>query len=287
MTAVFRGGRIPLDPNAPRPDITRHMVRGAAAETVDAPPAVNYWSKVASWGELGNANWGDCTCAADGHIAMQQTAYGLGRADPVTDAEALAVYSAVSGFDPVAGPPGANPTDRGATIQSALEYLRKRGIAGFKIAAYGSVDVKDGTAIRHAIEDFGALSIGMDLPSTAQPQRGTWTVVPGATSQGGHCVMACGYDQEYVYFVSWGNVYRMTWAFWDAYVDEAWAVISEDWTSVTGLSLEAFGAEFAVAFGTKNPFAPPLLRRIETDLVDEASGFFKWFHKRGYRGVHE
>ncbi len=283
---TFRAGRIALDPNAPRPDLTPHLVRGVTAETVNPPVAVNYWSKVSNWGELGNDSWGDCTCACDGHIAMQQTAYGLGKADQVTTDEALLAYKMVGGFNVNAGPPGDNPTDKGATIQAALEYLRKTGIAGFKIAAYGAVDVKDGTAIRHAIEDFGALSIGMNLPSTAESQGATWTVVPGATDLGGHCVMACGYDVNYLYFVSWGQVYRMTWAFWDAYVDEAWAIISQDWTTVTGLSLEAFGAEFASAFRAKNPFAPPLIQRAEQALEDEASGLFKWFHKFGYRGVH-
>ncbi len=283
---TFVPGRLKLPAGAYRPDITPHLVRGPEAENAAAPRAVNYYSKVKVWGELGNRDWGDCTCACDGHIAQQQTAYGMGRADVITDAEALGVYRAIAGFDIHAGPPGNNKTDRGATIQSALEHLRKRGIGGFKIAAYGSVDVKNHTAVMHAIEEFGALSVGLELPSTAEAQGSSWTVNPAGTNLGGHCVMACGYDGRWVYFISWGQVYRMSWDFWDVYVDEAWAIISEYWTSVTGLTLEAFGAEFAAAFGTRNPFTPSVIKRAESELEDEASRAIRWLHKFGYRGVH-
>jgi len=275
----FRAGRISLDPNAPKPELTPHL----AGTDSQISPSVDYYSKVASWGELGNDKWGDCTCASDGHIAMQQTAYGLGKADGVTDAEVLAVYSAVSGFVINDGPPGNNPTDRGATVQAALEYLRKKGVAGFRISAYGHVDPKNHDAVKHAVEDFGALSIGLNLPTSVMSQGNQWTVVPGSPIDGGHCVMVAGYDPQWVYGVSWGQVIRMSWDFWDQYCEESWAVISQDWTTVTGLSLEAFGAEFASAFGGPNPFAPPLIERIEDEVTEGVKGFF---HKLSYKGDH-
>lgn len=280
------GGRLPLDPSAPRPDLTRHMSQPSMG---DAPDSIDYYSKVASWGMLANNVLGDCTCACDGHIAIQQTCYGIGKADQVTDSEVVVAYSAVGGYIP-----GDPDTDRGATIQAALEYLRRTGIAGFRISAYGHLDPRDHVAVKRAIEDFGALSIGMNLPQVADEQFANglpFDVTDNdGQSLGGHCMMAAGYDAQFVYVVTWGDVRRMTWAFWDRYVDEAWAVISEDWTSVTGLTLEQFGAEFAQAFAARNPFAPPLIKRIEIALDNDIKGadkaFLNWFRKRAYRGMH-
>jgi len=283
MSITFRAGRIPLDPNAPKPELTPHLCGNAftAADSID------YYSKVTNWGELGNKFWGDCTCACDGHIAIQQTAYGLGKAQTVTDAETLQAYAAVSGFDINAGPPGKNPTDKGATVQAALEYLRKTGIGGFEIAAYGHIDPRSHDAVKHGVEDFGALSIGINFPKSGMRQfeagQPLDAVPDDGGIEGGHCVMVAGFDSQFVYIVTWGQLARMTWAFWDKYVEEAWAVISRDWTTVTGLSLEAFGAEFASAFGGANPFAPSVIEELEDEIQKGVRGFF---HKLGYRGVH-
>lgn len=279
---TFRAGRLSLDPNAPKPELTPHL----CGEGVEVSDSVDYFSHVTNWDALGNLDWGDCTCASDGHIAIQQTAYGLGEAQEVTTAEVLAAYSAISGFDPAAGPPGRNPTDKGATTQAALEYLRKYGIGGFRIAAYGHVDWKDHDAVKHAVEEFGAMSIGVLLPISALSQNGEWTVVPGSPIDGGHCVMVVGYDARWLYVVSWGQVNRMSWEFLDTYCEEAWAIISEYWTPVTGLSLEAFGSEFAAVFGGGNPFAPSVLEDIEVEGRRVFKGFKAWFHRLGYRGAH-
>ena len=255
MPFTFRGGRLPADPSAPKVDLTPHL----KADGYTVPSSVDYYSHVAAWQMLGNDEWGDCVFAGDGHVVIQQTAYGLGKAQDVTTSQVLAAYSAVTGFNPNAGPPGDNPTDNGSTVANGLEYLRTKGIGGFKIAAYGSIDVSDHQAVKRGIEDFGALSLGIEVPDSMiqQFQEGKpFTVVPGAQIEGGHCIIAVGYDQEYVYVATWGTVAKMTWAFWDAYVGEAHAVISSDWTTVTGLSLEAFGEEFAEIFGGGNPFVP-------------------------------
>lgn len=277
----FRGGR--LTHEGPLLDLTPHL---ANPEVVLAD-RIDYFSKVVQWGELGNTDWGDCTCASDGHIAIQQTAYGLGRADAITPADALRAYAAISGFNPGSGPPGANPTDRGATVVSALEYLRKFGMCGFKIKAHGSVDVKNIPAVKHAVEEFGALSIGISLPKSALTQFDAgqpWTVVEGSPSDGEHCVMVAGFDSNWVYVITWGTVVPMSWQFWDEYVGEAHAIISEYWLSVTGISLEAFGAEFAQVFGGRNPFvAAAAPADIPSRLLSDIRS---WFHGLHYHGGH-
>jgi hypothetical protein len=75
--------------------------------------------------------------------------------------------------------------------------------------------------------------IGLGLPISAQAQV-IWDKPAsmhgdGAkNSWGGHCVIVVGYDAKYVYAVTWGEIKKMTWAFWLAYCDESYAVISPD-----------------------------------------------------------
>jgi len=250
---VFRAGRKPNDPSKPRLSLDAYL-DGTAPATAD------YYTGVASWGMLGNDNWGDCTCACDGHITEQQTALGLGAEDVVTTGQALSAYSAISGFDPNAGPPGANPTDQGATVQAAMDYLRKTGMAGFKVAAFAELSVKDMAKIKQAVSEFGCLSIGINLPVSAMDQFNAgqpWTPVAGSPIDGGHCVQVAGYDANWLYVITWGQVQKMSYAFWTEYVEEAWAPISKDWDSKSGLSLTAFGEEFAALTGQANPFPAP------------------------------
>lgn len=278
------GGRLPRDPTAPFVEITSHLLEG----TGNAPAACDYYSRIKAWGIMLNNEWGDCTCAADGHIAVQQVAYGLSKILDVTDADVQAAYVTVGGFNPHMGPPGANPTDKGATVQAALHYLQAHGIAGFKIAAFGEVYRLDHAAVKQAIFEFGALSLGMYFPKSAMTQfqdGKPWTPVANAVLDGGHCVVAVGYDADYVYCVTWGEVIKMSWAFWDAYVEEAWAIISRDWRTVSGLDLRDFANEWHTCFGGRNPFKAPPPKPIAV-IEDDVSGLIHKFRKYFYRGAH-
>jgi len=42
-------------------------------------------------------------------------------------------------------------------------------------------------------------------------------------------VPVVAYDERGLTCVTWGTLKRMTWTFWDAYCDEAYAVLSKDW----------------------------------------------------------
>ncbi len=271
---TFRNGWHPHDYSDPTPDLTGHLLYGYVT-AVEPPESVDWYSKVTDWGMLGNDNAGDCTFAGDGHIALQQSTYG-GKPVAITTAEAIAAYSAVTGYDPSArDASGQNPTDKGTTIQKALEYFRVTGFAGFKISAYGKVQTSNHTAVKRAIDEFGALSIGMNLPNTALGQFDNgepFDVVKGSQSDGGHCMAVFGYDAKFVYVVTWGKICRMTWAFWDAFVEEAWAVVTQAWDAISGMPLEAFGEEFAAETGGANPFAP---QPRDVTAVDR---FFDWLH---------
>lgn len=272
----YRFGRLPEDTSKPRLTLAPHL-RPAAP-----PPSTDWYSHVRAWGVLGNQDWGDCVFAGNGHIIEQQTALGEGTETPVTDTEALAEYSRVTGFDPAAGPPGANPTDQGALIQDGLADLRKNGLAGQKIAAFARVRQDDRAEMTTALYEFGAVSLGVNLPQSAMDQFDAgqpWTVVPDDGGiLGGHCILAVGYDPRYAYCVSWGRVVPVTWDWLAAYCDEAWAVVSAMWAGrgkdPEGLDLHGLGQEFAALTGEPNPFpaAPPAPKPDPAVLLGELAG---------------
>lgn len=256
----LRLGRKPNDPSKPRIKLAAHL------NVANPPPDEAMWTSVPDWGMMLNDQLGCCTCAGDGHIAEILTYYGQGTETVITDAEALAAYEAVGHYDPNAGPPGNNPTDQGATVQDALGYLRKTGMAGVKLAAFAEVDPANLTEIRAACAELGPLSAGVNLPANAlsQFQAGqVWDAVDDDGGiEGGHDIVWAGYDPQFIYFITWGKVQKATYAWWQKYGEEIWCVISADWVSAKGndpegVNLASLGAEFATLTGEPSPFTQP------------------------------
>ena len=52
----------------------------------------------------------------------------------------------------------------------------------------------------------------------------------------GHCIPAVGYDADQLLIVTWGELKSMAWDFYDAYADEAFAVLSQDFIEKSGVS---------------------------------------------------
>jgi hypothetical protein len=52
-----------------------------------------------------------------------------------------------------------------------------------------------------------------------------WTYAPRDTIVGNHCIYILGYDQQYLYCISWGKLQRMTWEYWDKMCTECYAII--------------------------------------------------------------
>ncbi|HUU95978.1 MAG TPA: hypothetical protein VM487_09565 [Phycisphaerae bacterium] len=176
------------------------------------------------WPMLGNDLVGCCTCAAAGHMIATWTA-NEGHQITLTEAEVLAAYSAISGYVP-----GQPDTDRGAYMLDALKHWRNVGIGGHKILAFAKLNPADHTQILQAVELFGAVYLGLWLPTTAQGEA-IWANTGGTPgSWGGHAVGAMNWDPYTRTCVTWGHTQKMTPEFHDRYCDEAYAVLSEDWT---------------------------------------------------------
>jgi len=202
-------------------------------ETLPAAPAKYMYAKnipAAGWGMMDNDKIGDCTCAAAGHLLMEWTDDNSALFTP-QDQDIIKAYSAITGYNPVTG-----KNDNGAVENKVLNYWRKAGIAGHKIFAYASLEPQNESHIKLATFLFGGCYIGLSLPLTAQTQK-VWSVPPGGTkgkgapgSWGGHAVCVVGYDSHGLTIITWGATKKMTWSFWTAYCDEAYAIISTDFT---------------------------------------------------------
>lgn len=210
---------------------------------------------IRGWPMYGNNQYGDCTCAAAGHMVEVWTAASGAEHDPIDD-EVLAMYWA-TGTPPNQPCPPGGPTDDGRVEIEVLNYWRQTGLGVHKIGAYVAVDPSNHDHLRIALYLFGGLYTGIALPRTAQGQS-EWSVVgdgktgdaqPG--SWGGHAVPYLPYwDGQVIPLVTWGGVLQATVGFHDAYCDEAYAVVSPEFLNQQGqtpqgLDVDALNADLA------------------------------------------
>ncbi len=185
----------------------------------------------------------NCTVAAAGHMIMEWTADNKKPIKP-TDQHIIKAYADITGFNPKT-----KEHDEGAACQDVLKHWRKKGIAGHKIMVYAKLKHKNHTHVKQACYLFGGVYAGFLLPKLASPHKPEWRITKaglkgnGAVgSWGGHAVCIIGYDEEGLICVTWGATKKITWAFWDAYCEEAYAVLSHDFVkkkgSPSGLDLD-------------------------------------------------
>jgi hypothetical protein len=232
------------------------LLASYVSRALPAPPdTFDVSTKVTAWGMMDNDQIGDCTCAAAGHLIMEWTANAGKKMVTPTDKQIVGAYSAITGYNPTSG-----ANDNGANEVDVLNYWRQSGIAGHKIGAYMSLEPANHTHIMDSVYIFGGCYIGVSLPISAQAQTQNhqpWSVPPGGTngdgkpgSWGGHAVPVVAYDSRGVTVVTWGALQMMTWSFWEAYCDEAYAILSPDYlsgkkTTPQGFSLKQLQADLA------------------------------------------
>jgi hypothetical protein len=238
----------------PRVKLGNHMSLSALPPT---PAVVDYASKVRSWPMYMNDQIGDCTAAGIAHSVQAWSAYAKGLVT-LPNSAVLSLYEAMGYV------PGDPATDNGAVEQDVLHYVMNNGVAGHKILAYAQVDHTNPDEMKTALNLFGSLYLGANMPQSAMQQTDAgqpWSVVPGSPIDGGHCFVAQRWDTAAapMQVVTWGRLQRATIDWWLANGVEAWVMISQDWfldsgQSVTGVELPELGDEFAVVTGAMNPF---------------------------------
>jgi hypothetical protein len=195
-------------------------------------PASADWSqKVASWPMYGNDTLGDCTCAA---VAHMEEAWSANSGSPEVPPEqaVLDLYWKTG------------KADTGRYCLDVLNDWQSNGFGGEAILAFVQIDPKRREHVELACWMFGGAYLGVQLPRSAQTQKDEWTLTSGPDAQpgswGGHCVNLVDYLQAGPTCVTWGRLMPMSWEFFDAYCDEAYAVISPDWLDAHGQAPSGF-----------------------------------------------
>ena len=251
--SAMKLGRKParFDPRVPQ------FARYLTARLPATPASCNWSFKVPEWKMLANDRLGDCTAAGCGHAIQTWTANASSEAD-ITDPETISFYSETCGYDPN------NPNSDGGGVElDVLSWWLKNDFAGHKLDAFAALDIGNQTNIKDAIWLTGCVYLGVNLPLSAQDQD-IWDIPPeGLTgngtpkSWGGHCVIACGYNDKGLTVITWGQPKLMTWSFYHAYVEEAWALLSKEWISASGIAPSGFLYEDLIldmaALGDTNP----------------------------------
>lgn len=253
-----RGGKLGKAPAQPgRP----HLKLAAAhlAALPDPPAEVDHGQ--GDYPMYGNGEYGDCVEAGIGHQVGQITRTAEGTEALFTDQEILGLYSAITGFNP-----DDENTDQGTYTQDAMKYWRTTGLDQHKIVLYASLELSNVTALKQAINAFGGVGIGFNFPAYAMDQFNAgkpWDVQKkNSTIEGGHYVLATGYDATYLKVKTWGAEQLMSWAFLAKYADEAWVVLDDEMVGnagsfLPGVDLYGLGEDFAALTGQSNPFPEP------------------------------
>lgn len=172
-----------------------------------------------------NDHLGDCVMAGRAHQTLRFEFSEQHAIIPINDQDVASEYFRETGG-----------IDSGLDALHSLKHWRVDGwvAAGrrYYIKAFAEIDLHHRTEIQQAIySDIGA-GLGLRLPISAHAQilnQQPWEVVKGSTSTkdswGGHYVYVCGYDRTGLTCVTWARRQHMSWAFFDKYCDEAYAII--------------------------------------------------------------
>jgi hypothetical protein len=244
-------GRLPRDITRFAPRL-EHYVHGPLRVS-GLPPAsgvIDRCTKVADWPIYLNDQIGDCTIAGAGHMLGAMAVYG-GHEEPLfSDAEITTAYSAVSGYVP-----GDSSTDNGADMQTVLQYLASVGLTDttgkvHKVAGYAAFgSPADEVLLAQVLDVFGSVYVGVSLPEYAEQEFAAgqpWNWQPNAQIAGGHCIVlqkrSVG-GTGVLDYITWGAVQKATRSFQYNFAEEAWAVVSQDWLTANGDSIEGLDLE--------------------------------------------
>lgn len=212
------------------------------------PIEFGHYQMVDNWGMLGNDEWGDCAFAGGCHQTMLFTTEG-GNPAPFSTASALANYTAVTDFNPNAGPSGENPTDQGTAISALAQYWQTTGLVDdkgvrHKIVAFADLNPGDLRELWLASYLFQSVGLGFQMPASAMEQTRDgkpWDVVADDGGiDGGHYVPCVGrINATTGMVVTWGQLQPFTTAFYRKYNNQGIVALSEEML-VNAKSIDGF-----------------------------------------------
>lgn len=195
------------------------------------PPPPSVPAPTAAWGMLGNGPdpsltvgggrpLGDCTIAGVVHLRMA-VAGRVGATEVFPDSNSVAdTYLRL-----------AHGRDTGLVEADVLHTWHVAGLFADRCVGYAPLDWRDATVLRQAVAVFGGVYLGVSMPSSAEAQFAAgepWTLTGDRRVVGGHCVVAVGYDADWLLVVSWGVTQRVAWDWLAAFGEEGWAVVCSE-----------------------------------------------------------
>lgn len=223
-SAFFRLGKAPA-----KRDPRNLQLRALLKKVVKLPTEYDFDLKHAAVPTpvFGNNDWGCCVIAGRAHQTLRFELVEQKKLIRITEKEVVDEYLDQSGGD-----------DGGLITLDSLRVWRKQGWTAakkrYQIRAFSEVDRRRLTEVKTAIFLNLGVGIGLRLPSSAERELTAgkpWmaTTGPGskANSWGGHYVYVSGYTKLGPTCVTWGSKQRMSWAFFSAYCDEAYAIIDD------------------------------------------------------------
>jgi hypothetical protein len=224
------GGAMKLGKLAPRHDHRTALLYNFVdhAALPDPAPIADWATRMPDdLGVMLNDQIGDCGFAGQAHLVQLWTSNN-GQAVTISDDDVLAAYRDCTGYDP------ADPsTDNGVVLLDALNFWRTDGIGNHRIGAYVKVNHLDIREVRIALQLFGGLYTGVQLPEASLASVGSlWGDASGPIA-GGHCMAAYAQRPDQIGFVTWGKRQSATWPWALSQLDEAYAIISADWVDGT------------------------------------------------------
>ena len=191
-----------------------------------APPSVSV-PAFGEWGMLGNDRYGDCGVAGLEHgFEVDATITGE-RVTFATAEQAIDYYLTYT-----------SGADTGVVLAQFLAYVRQHGYFGQTIEAFAPVAVNDVPTLQTAVYLYGFAYSGIKVTAGMQQAFAANAPWDGAACSGpilgGHCVPIVGYDDHYLYVITWGAVQRITYSAWHSIATEAWAVITGEFEKKHG-----------------------------------------------------
>lgn len=239
---MFKLGALPGVIPAGLHDLTFY----AAGSLPKAPVSVAV-PAISDWGMDGNSTAGDCGVAAINHGFMADgSIVGVESESFPSEQQILDYYFTYT-----------NGQDSGVILSDFLAYVKTHPFYGHTVAAYAPVAVHDIPTLQFAIDAFGFAYTGITVTESmmnaveTNPPWQPWTLQEALDPnvEGGHCIPLVGYDDQYVYAISWGQVLPISYPAWCHMSTEAWAVITGELVAsggnTRGISLAALEADLA------------------------------------------
>jgi hypothetical protein len=220
-----------------------------AGDLPQAPPSVSVPTFSSGWGMLGNDRYGCCGVAGIQHGFEVDAAVADTPDLPgpwPTDQQTIEYYLTYT-----------KGQDTGVNLSQFLQYVRTTGYYGSSVEAYAPVAVNDVPTLQTSVFLYGFAYTGIAVHSSMLrvfQQAEAAGITPEWTTDvllsplaGGHCVPVVGYDDQWLYVITWGQICKVSYSLWHQIATEAWAVLTGQFVSKRdngrGIDLAALQAD--------------------------------------------